>query len=707
MKKTLLLLLALALCAGLFLPGSSQALHHEVRNFWIEEDSLHSLAVFGGQLYGLGGKGLYRLDLDSGELHILGDLQECREDHILFDSQQLEQLFADDQGLLAFDSYSNQLFRLDLEAEPVARDLLCQVETGTEEALYLAYPCFDAPYFYGYAFDRQTCYRVDITTGEVKTLEVEHLRATAPLGEGRLLAITSKQDENGWQSALSALDFEAGSLEQFAILPDIPNPSLAYDAAKQIAYTATRNRLLAFHQGEADPQPLSYIPGGDNNSLVLLPGYRAALITAGNLVAVRPLNPDAKPAQALTLLDPIALASHYRPFMKLHPDTELIFISPEPASPEERFAADMASRNPEVDIYLLRDPNLLGQIKQKGYFLDLAASPGIREAVAHLEPGFQEAITQEGQLAAVLKEVYVGTLIGNPKVFEHLGQAAPTSFLGYYQFCLDYIKHHQADMPEYDLAPFENSMDLGRVLVQVAAEMIAQGRPLDFENPEMKQLVGRINQVARARQHETPQAMDQVFSTSLLPLLPKGTAPLLLSFQAEQAPLLPSFPDGVEYLVVNPYTRNREAALAFMESYIENLPTPQRLLMDTRAIQPIEQPQYQARLAHYQAQIQALKTSLQGAEGTERSQLEEMIAEFESMAQQLTENERWWFDQEQVDQVRAFAPRVFIPEYNPVSQLLKTNPGFFAEITTNSRFDVDGFLARLNQMVQTILKEQE
>ena len=55
MKKTLLLLLALALCAGLFLPGSSQALHHEVRNFWIEEDSLHSLAVFGGQLYGLGG----------------------------------------------------------------------------------------------------------------------------------------------------------------------------------------------------------------------------------------------------------------------------------------------------------------------------------------------------------------------------------------------------------------------------------------------------------------------------------------------------------------------------------------------------------------------------------------------------------------------------------------------------------------------------
>ena len=201
--------------------------------------------------------------------------------------------------------------------------------------------------------------------------------------------------------------------------------------------------------------------------------------------------------------------------------------------------------------------------------------------------------------------------------------------------------------------------------------------------------------------------MDQVFSTYPLPLLPRGTAPLLLSFQAEQAPLLTSFPDGLEYLVVNPYTKNREAALAFMESYLENLPAPQRLLMDTRATKPVEQPEYQARLAHYQAQIQTLKTSLQGAEGAERSQLEEMIAEFEHMAQQLTENERWWFDQAQVDQVRAFAPRVFIPEQNPVFQLLKTNPGFFAEITTNSRFDVDGFLARLNQMVQTVLKEQD
>lgn len=108
--RILSLLLALAL-----LPAIAMA-EPTAQNI-LSDDPFNSLAAVGDALYALSYGALYHVDVGTGQLQKLTpDQKDLPADAAL---PAMDLLFADAQGLLAFDSGSSTLYRIDVHQQPL------------------------------------------------------------------------------------------------------------------------------------------------------------------------------------------------------------------------------------------------------------------------------------------------------------------------------------------------------------------------------------------------------------------------------------------------------------------------------------------------------------------------------------------------------------------------------------------------------------
>ncbi len=108
--RILSLLLALAL-----LPAIAMA-EPTAQNI-LSDDPFNSLAAVGDELYALSYGALYHVDVGTGQLQKLTpDQKDLPADAAL---PAMDRLFADAQGLLAFDSGSSTLYRIDVHQQPL------------------------------------------------------------------------------------------------------------------------------------------------------------------------------------------------------------------------------------------------------------------------------------------------------------------------------------------------------------------------------------------------------------------------------------------------------------------------------------------------------------------------------------------------------------------------------------------------------------
>lgn len=710
MKRVYAILLSLLLL--LSLPAAAQEGQADFANILLTGDYINTLASFEGQLYGLGGQGLYRLDPHGAEPALLSlpladaRLAAARHQRAEQLFEGIESLFVDAEGLLGYDSNSSRLYRIDHKTSPAQHSLLLELyKVGV--SVYLSQLKFKSPLLYGYDYAQKTLYQIDISTGEVKSIQAGSVQASAPIEGGRLLTAESKKTADSWEFFLYSYDFAAGTREALAQLPMNPGFSLAADLDGRQVYFAGRNQVLAFAIGQEQAQPICRIPSGDAYSLTLLPGGRIALVVDGELVALRPLDKDAAQPEALKLMDGIGRTADYLSFLKSNPRADLAILQPGTGTEEERFISDMITKNDEVDIYVLKDANLLSQIRKKGYGLDLAQSPQILAATAALELPFQRLVQAEGRILALPKDLSVDLPVHSISRFEQLSYQTPTTYQQYFEYCLDYLKNHQEDQPDIFFQPFENGLDLASVLNKITVELIAKGQPLDYERPEIKSLVGLMAQVAGGLPAEHATAAEWLFYSYDLRTMMEDSARMLLSLTGDSAPVLSIHPQGFSYYVVNPYTRNPALALAFLNSFLDSRNDTQAVIYDSRLTKAIEQPMYHRELKEKEDQLKLLQAELEQLTGAAKSDMEVAIAQQQQAIADYREHSRWWFSQEEVDRVRAMAPSVYIPDFNPIPLLQKEYPAFFEEYRTKPQFDADQFLAQLNQMVQTSLREQE
>ena len=313
---------------------------------------------------------------------------------------------------------------------------------------------------------------------------------------------------------------------------------------------------------------------------------------------------------------------------------------------------------------------------------------------------------QEDKILIAYKEAFVELPVYSVSAFEKLGYQAPKTFLEYYQLCERFIKEDLDDNPDIVMRPFENGLGLPEVLIQVAGELIKNGQELDFETPEIKELVQQVNRVARLKIPENQDAREWIFYGYYIPGLPEDRAHMLLTLKEGHERAFPVNDNGFSYFVINPFSKNQEAALDFIESFVTHPTVSNAILLDKRTTEGIENPDYQNTLGLLEKVLADMEEDLKSLSGAENSAMEQSIKDQQAMIQAHKEN-RWQFSPEVMAMARQLAPKTFIPEFNPVRLLVKEYPEFFEDYLTNDNFNPDQFLSQLNQMVKTALIEQD
>lgn len=532
----------------------------------------------------------------------------------------------------------------------------------------------------------------------------EDYQSTAVLSDGILAVLQKEQVQGSSKSRLVVIDRDSGEICPLADLdPGLRVSQLAFTPGSPLVFEANNALFTCDEKGYV--QQVASLVRGDVYALYMLDEHLAA-VASDSLILLRSIRPAGQ-QKRLTVLDPLGRGEDYKDFILQHPEIELSFPLFAGEDTEERFIQDMEAQSREVDIYLLRDRNLMAHIQEKGHALNLAGDPALSAFMKDLYPPFQAFFRQgEGQYG-IPKTVFLPCLAYNQEAFGELGFKVPATWTDFFRFLQTWLSGLSDQHPDYTLMPFRYDNTLDLLLAKYLDERAANGLPPTVNTPVMQELL-TLYKTARALD---PQKKGQPSQTHLLHLVDvpyRGASftALPLSFDPGSRPVLSLPRDSFSYFVVNPYSDNQEAALSFLRSYVDNLPSYVKILVSQAVDAPVENPEYEGQRQEYESRLAGYQEQLKMATGEEKSRLEEQVGNTRRLLSDLEFYNRWLISPRDIADYQQFSGMVYLSSKNPIPDLVREHPEMFADIDTNPDFDVEGFLTRLDEMIETVMREQ-
>ena len=361
-------------------------------------------------------------------------------------------------------------------------------------------------------------------------------------------------------------------------------------------------------------------------------------------------------------------------------------------------AADiLTQQNGDVDVICLdyQDTLSLRTLKEKGYFVDLNANPTLQAYGERMYPRIREAlITEEGQLAA-WPVSYSGSFMQldlPDSVMEEYGLTVPATF----GELLDEAARLQEETDFYDMGYLlvDVSLDqetlMHEVLKRFFLEQQAQGGKVDFHNPELRTLLERILAelpVSAPMNYDAWPALMWGGCTS-----PISANDLLLPRIGENSP--DTLELHVTLAVVNPYSRQPEEAMAFLE-YIALHNGMDDYMLYADMTQPLVSEENQQRLEEIDKTLAELAQQEQQAEIRDQALLLEQEREF--IADNL-----YLIDQEDIAAWQKAAAAIVIPQENLYTQEIMQ----LRDRLLQGNLTLDGFLDQCSRHMEMLYAER-
>ncbi|NLW20607.1 MAG: extracellular solute-binding protein [Clostridiales bacterium] len=544
-----------------------------------------------------------------------------------------------------------------------------------------------------------------LSGGEPVSHQLDSMTIHIPYGPNRFAAVQKKRVQGVLQSSLVTIDAQSGELTPLATLESGLNvDAMAWMPGSPLVISANTALFTLTEEGKLEKA--ASLVRGDVFGMAMLDPARA-LVALDSLIALRTIKPELQPAQArLTVLDPLGRGEDYAAFMLHHGDTELAFptYTNEPA--EERFRRDMLTRSDEIDIYLLKDQNLMATIKQKGFALSLSGNPGLAAFGAELYPAFGNFFTQDGQLYGVPKVAFPSSLAYRPEALADLGLEVPTTWAEYFDLGYQWLTSLADEHPDYYFEPIGYTTTIDTLLPNYLDERALNGQPYTMNTPVLRELLAKYRLVLDALSTERARGGIHLFHLVDVPYPLDTYIELPMAFETGNKPVVGFPPDSFSYFVVNPYSKNHELALQFLTYFVDSMAPHLRMRLLSTMNKPIENPEYQTQKERLESERMEVANSLATAEGALHSELESQLQVLEAQLADLEES-RWEVTQAQNDRYRRFTDNLYLNPFNPLPQLQAQYPALFAEIEDNPQFDAGIFLARLDEMIAAMLRENE
>ena len=359
-------------------------------------------------------------------------------------------------------------------------------------------------------------------------------------------------------------------------------------------------------------------------------------------------------------------------------------------------ATALASRDPDIDVFVFQTRSELDQIKKQHYYYPLTDASDLMDKLGDLYPAFQNALMDNGNLVGWYVDAQPwGWQVLSPDLLEELALSAPTTFDELldvskvlfdsgllsrdYVLMLEY-RYTQQDMLTFYLRQF-----------LIASERV-DGQ-INFLRPEFARIAEKIRNTVPETSKENLFADYEVFTSSAASVTPSTYIELIPS-------VLDDAPSGLYYLtvvaVINPYSNNIDGAIDLMH-YLATYESATSYLWDASLNQPVIRSDYDELVARYQGEIARLE-----AKENRTTQDESDLDYARSGLDYITEHP-YSVSPEDIAYYQNLVQYAYIPGDSPVTfdDALKT----LMQRYLNGAFDAEGFARACQEHVNTVYLE--
>lgn len=362
----------------------------------------------------------------------------------------------------------------------------------------------------------------------------------------------------------------------------------------------------------------------------------------------------------------------------------------------KEIASAIASRDPNIDIFIFDSNAGLDQIKKQHYYYPLTDDSDLMDKLGDLYPAFQNALMDNGNLVGWYIDAQpVGWGVLSTTLLEELELSAPATFeefLDVSKVLLDggYLGNDYLLLIDY---PFTQSGMLTFYLEQflIASERV-DGQ-INFLRPEFARIAEKIKNTVPETLKENLLASHEVFTSSMASLAPEADIELIPS-------VLDDAPSGLYYMtyvaVINPYSNNIGGAIDLMH-HLATYESENAALWDSSLSKPIIRSDYDEKVAQYQDEIARLE-----AKENRTAQDEDNLDRARSSLAYITEHP-YSVSPEDIAYYQNLVQYAYIPGDSPVTfdDALKT----LMQRYLNGAFDAEGFARACQEHVNTVYLE--
>lgn len=506
-----------------------------------------------------------------------------------------------------------------------------------------------------YEDEGQTCYRMDLKSGEIEKTDLSYMGVITSYVDGKALTIQNADRQYTGEGPISvrivSYDPATGEGEtlcerEYEEYTDLS--VMCCDAETGKVYVVQNGELFEFdvttgETGESVTDVPTSIYSGQSCG-VLKGGYFAC--TSYDAYALRNLNPGERPETRLKICDNSysdLVNKAYYEFVNAHGDVTTI-LSHEYLNDQGLIDA-MMNRESDVDVYIMSAGSSgYEALYDRGYMADFSESEKLKELAAQIHPGLLDQLSVNGQFSALPVNFTFWMMYVDEVALEKIGLTVdelPTNWLDF----MDFLVSLEGRMPEdgsvrlcdpytadvyarrniFDqiFQSYQNQLrvDANACSAQQMTEILNKLGQIDFLR------LGQPTEEETSSENYNPEWLEHGYILEMnmgssIGGITQNYSPMVMSMTPDTPRLLAT---DAQIAFINPFSENRAQALEFVEQLAEGLDDQVTYVLCEGKTEPALNVYYEEGLQNMQEYVERLKQQLEEAEEVDRQSLEEEL----------------------------------------------------------------------------------
>ncbi len=727
MRKCIKALLALALClallpvAALASPGDAVLARRDDASF---TDYIRATASLGDTLYLLGNSGVYTWKPGEADL----TMYEGKFENDEWSEDNSSSTYSNVAGMVAWNGEiyiienvtrfeaqqgTNAFEGMYLSKLVFGEDGTCTCERGDQldweplmeyydENEYARSPeqtvvVGDTLYAKIYGDNGIELYAIPLDGGYSKQVEgIEELYAFAAYTEGRLL-VEELTYNDGYTITLKTYDPESDSMDLvYSKAGDDYDPlvGIAVDPENGFIYYQSQGMLDRLDVETLDVVPVNDLPANaysESGALLLDGGY---YVTATyEAVIVRNTDPALRAEKTLSVCNSAyvdAINRAYYDFGNARGDVSVAISTDYSAS--QNLVEAMMNHSTQYDIYVIRGTeSAYSAVYNRGYMTELSGSKILSDFVGQMYPGLIDQLQYNGQLVAIPFEPESSTFAMSKAALEKLG-CAPEDVPANWPDFLDWLGTLAPKMEEAGVslayewetqANFREEL-FNHIFTDYQKYLNYSGQEQGYNTDLLYNALKKLEELDLSAfglpeeinydedgsfggswsEEDSKSILFQGFTSCTIAdsYSFREYIPLLLSMDANTPAIMQL---SVSYAFVNPYSENKEEAIAFLETATGSMRDAQKASLIPTMNEPARSSYYEENKKSIQEELDNINSLLAEATGEDKQMYEDMLRDYQQYMEYI-EYDMWEISPYAIEWYRAHDDNIIFEKYHPL-----------------------------------------